>query len=112
MTSPSSSEVIEAPRNHAIAFRPMRPTALPSPMPAMPATSVANTSGPMIILIIRMKMSVRMEKWSAIDFAVAASGAMWWAAVPARTPSSIAMKISVGSRFIVIVSTSSFGSGT
>ncbi len=34
----------------------MRPTALPSPMPAMPATSVANTSGPMIILIIRMKM--------------------------------------------------------
>ncbi|MNS95863.1 hypothetical protein D3C72_1301390 [compost metagenome] len=103
ITRPSSSEVIEAAINHIIAFRPMRPTARPSPMLAMPATSVANTSGPMIILIIRRNTSVRMDRWSAIDFAVAASGAMLCTAVPTSTPSSIAMKIRVGSRFSFIV---------
>jgi hypothetical protein len=81
----------------------MRPTARPSPMLAMPATSVANTSGPMIILIIRRNTSVRMDRWSAIDLAVAVSGAMLCAAVPTSTPSSIAMKIRVGSRFSFIV---------
>ncbi len=64
-------------------------------MLAMPATSVANTSGPMIILIIRRNTSVRMDKWSAIDLAVAASGDRLCAAVPTSTPSSIAMKIRV-----------------
>ena len=62
ITRPISSEHSEAPRNQTSALPPMRPTVLPSPMPARPATRVASTSGAMIILIMRRKMSVRIEK--------------------------------------------------
>ena len=48
--------------NHASAFAPMRPTVFASPVPAMPATTVANTSGAMIILMSRRKMSAITEK--------------------------------------------------
>jgi hypothetical protein len=53
----------------------MRPTALVSPVLAIPATSVENTSGAMIILISRRKISVTIEKYPAISLAVLASGA-------------------------------------
>ena len=59
---PSSSDTSDAVMNHSSAFAPMRPTAPASPMPVMPATTVANTSGAMIILISRRKTSERIEK--------------------------------------------------
>ena len=59
---PSSSDTRDAVMNHSNALPPMRPTALASPMPVMPATTVANTSGAMIILIRRRKTSERIEK--------------------------------------------------
>jgi hypothetical protein len=40
-----------------IAFKPMRPDVFMSPVPAMPTTSVENSSGAMIILIMRRKTS-------------------------------------------------------
>ena len=57
-----SSEQNEATRNQPTALAPMRPTVFESPMLARPATRVAKTSGAMIILIMRRKMSVRMPK--------------------------------------------------
>ena len=39
------------------AFKPIRPIALRSPVPAIPITSVENSSGAMIILIIRRNVS-------------------------------------------------------
>ena len=39
-----------------MARRPIRPTSLKCPAPAMPATSVPKSSGAMIIRIIRMKI--------------------------------------------------------
>ena len=59
---PSSRDTSEAVMNHPSALPPMRPTAFASPMPVMPATTVANTSGAMIILISRRKTSERIEK--------------------------------------------------
>ena len=47
--------------NQPIVFRPMRPSALPSPICAMPTTSVEKTSGAIIILMSRRKMSVTSE---------------------------------------------------
>jgi hypothetical protein len=58
ITMPSSSDTSEALTNHAMAFSPMRPIALVSPMCATPTTRVQNTSGAMIILIRRRKMSL------------------------------------------------------
>ena len=58
---PTTSDTSEAPTNQTIALAPMRPTALVSPMCAMPTTRVENTSGAMIILIRRRKMSVNSE---------------------------------------------------
>ena len=40
-----------------MAFSPMRPIVFRSPVPAMPTTSVENSSGAMIILIMRRKAS-------------------------------------------------------
>ncbi|KKJ07875.1 hypothetical protein XF14_07410 [Burkholderia gladioli] len=60
--SPISSDTKEAHRNHSTVRRPIRPTSRPPSMPASPDTRVANTSGAMIILISRRKMSVRIEK--------------------------------------------------
>ena len=56
-TSPMTSATVVASSNQTIAFRPMRPMAFRSPMPAMPITSVENSSGAMIILIIRRNAS-------------------------------------------------------
>ena len=61
-SSPSSSDRKDALTNHSMARRPMRPTARPSVMLARPDTSVAKTSGAMIILIRRRKMVVTMLK--------------------------------------------------
>jgi hypothetical protein len=58
---PSSSDTSDAEMNHSIALPPMRPTVLGSPIWATPTTSVENTSGAMIILIRRRKMSVISE---------------------------------------------------
>jgi hypothetical protein len=58
---PTSSETSEAPTNQAIALTPMRPIDLVSPICATPTTRVENTSGAMIILIRRRKMSVNSE---------------------------------------------------
>ncbi|MNT16475.1 hypothetical protein D3C72_1515790 [compost metagenome] len=63
---PSSREMAEAAMNQIIARMPMRPTALASLMLARPVTRVANTSGAMIILIMRRKMSVMRLKYEAI----------------------------------------------
>ncbi len=59
---PSDRETIEAVRNQPMAKPATRPTALVSPKLAMPDTMVAKTSGAMIILISRRKMSVPMVK--------------------------------------------------
>ncbi|MCY1456377.1 hypothetical protein D9M71_735950 [compost metagenome] len=59
---PRARENTEALTNHSIERRPMRPTEAELPRLLMPATSVANTSGAMIILIMRRKMSVTRLK--------------------------------------------------
>ena len=48
--------------NQPSALTPTRPSAAVSPICAMPATSVENTSGAMIILIRRRNTVVRIEK--------------------------------------------------
>ncbi len=58
---PSRSDTSEAEMNQPSAFRPTRPTDLVSPMWAMPTTRVENTSGAMIILMSRRKISVSSE---------------------------------------------------
>ncbi len=50
---PSSSETSDAVRNQPMVLAKMRPSRAPLPICAMPPTSVANTSGAMIILIRR-----------------------------------------------------------
>ena len=62
---PSISESRDALTNQAIVLIPMRPIARVSPIWAMPTTSVENTSGAMIILIRRRKMSVTSEMYPA-----------------------------------------------
>ena len=61
MTRPSSRETREALTNQSIALPPIRPTALVSPICATPTTRVVKTSGAMIILINRRKISVKSE---------------------------------------------------
>jgi len=53
-----------------MAFRPIRPIALRSPVPAMPMTSVEKRSGAMIILIIRRNVS-------AIGLMLSAAPTVW-----------------------------------
>ena len=55
------SYVILSITGYIMALAPMRPTALVSPICATPTTSVENTSGAMIILMRRRKMSVNSE---------------------------------------------------
>ncbi len=59
-------------------------------MLARPVTRVENTSGAMIILIMRRKMSVMMLKYEAMSLAAAASLAYSWQPQPTAMPSSIA----------------------
>ncbi|MNE84882.1 hypothetical protein D3C80_1818240 [compost metagenome] len=56
-SKPTSNETKEAVTNHAIARKPMLLTALDCPIDAMPHTNVANTNGPIIILIRRRNTS-------------------------------------------------------
>ena len=56
-TSPMTSATVVASSNQTMAFKPMRPIARRSPVPAMPTTSVEKSSGAMIILIIRRNRS-------------------------------------------------------
>ena len=77
---PSASETSEAQANQPIARRPMRPIVPVLSMLAMPDTRVANTSGAMIILISRRKMSVTIAKFAAIALASAALPAARWQA--------------------------------
>ena len=58
---PSSSDKSDAEMNQPIVFRPIRPMDAVSPMCATPTTSVENTSGAMIILMSRRKISVMSE---------------------------------------------------
>ena len=74
-TMPSVSETSDAVTNQPTAFMPMRPTVRVSPVAAIPDTTVAKTSGAMIILIRRRKISARMEKYPAMLAADAASSA-------------------------------------
>ena len=62
-------------------------------MLASPVTRVENTSGAMIILIMRRKMSVMMLKYDAMSLAAAASLAYSWQPQPTAMPSSIATPI-------------------
>ncbi|MNV58867.1 hypothetical protein D3C71_1512610 [compost metagenome] len=73
---PSSSDTAEAAMNQTMARKPMRPTALASLMLARPDTRVANTSGAMIILIMRRKISVTRLKYEAMCAASVASCAV------------------------------------
>src|SRR6516165_608661 len=57
MIKPSSKDTNEALTNHNIALPPIRPTDLVSPICATPTTKVVKTSGAMIILIRRRKMT-------------------------------------------------------
>ena len=61
-TSPSDSEIRLAKMNQASARPPTRPSAVTSPMWAMPTTKVENTNGAMIILISRRNSAVTIEK--------------------------------------------------
>ncbi len=60
--SPSVSDTSDAPMNQPSVRAPIRPSALVSPICAMPVTSVANTSGAMIILISRRNRSLGMVR--------------------------------------------------
>src|SRR5882672_11303294 len=95
MTSPRSSENRDAEMNHAMVLTPMRPIAAVSPICAMPTTSVENTSGAMIILINRRKMSVNSEMYPAVIFADSGVGSSSWHMKPTPMPASIPMKIQV-----------------
>ena len=64
ITRPSRSETKEALTNQPMVFAKMRPSREPEPMWAMPPTSVANTSGAMIILI-RRRNSIAIRFTSA-----------------------------------------------
>jgi hypothetical protein len=97
-SNPSASETSDAVTNHAIVRPPTRPSAVMSPICAIPTTSVENTSGAMIILISRRKIVVTIEKPAPISFsrAVAAGvpSAIWWLiAHPTINPSTSPIRI-------------------
>lgn len=71
-------------------------------MLASPVTRVEKTSGAMIILIMRRKMSVTMLKYEASSLAAWASFAYSWHPQPTAMPSSIATPIWVVRRLVFI----------
>ncbi len=75
--SPRTSEITEATMNSARVCPPMRPMVAMSPIFAMPATRVVNTSGAMIILIRRRNAKGRRSAPSAKSFARAGSSVTW-----------------------------------
>ena len=62
MTNPRKSDTMEAHKNQPTVKKPIRLKDAVSPTWTMPTTNVENTNGPMIILINRRKISVRIEK--------------------------------------------------
>jgi hypothetical protein len=69
-------------------------------MPAMPETNVEKTSGPMIILIMRRKIAVIIDKWSAMILA-RSDPAMTLHTQPTITPRSMLSKIQRVSLFLI-----------
>ena len=100
---PSSSENSDAVTNQPMVLRPIRPIALVSPMCAMPTTSVENTSGAMIILIRRRKMSVNSEIYPATVLADSGVGRSWLHIQPTAMPASMAKRIHVVSFLFFMV---------
>ena len=95
MTRPRVSDTSDASMNQPSVLTPTRPMAAESPIWAMPPTRVANTSGAMIILIRRRKMSVMMDRPAAA--ALASAGGMWVLITnPVSTPRIIAAAIRAG----------------
>ena len=90
---PSSSEISDAVRNQPIALMPIRPTALESPVPAMPVTMVLKTSGAMIILIRRRNRSVTTLNHDAISLAASGVAAVVLQIWPVMMPSTIAARM-------------------
>ncbi|TMG97743.1 MAG: hypothetical protein E6H71_08015 [Betaproteobacteria bacterium] len=87
--------------NHPIVFRPMRPSDLLSPMCAMPTTSVEKTSGAIIILMSRRKMSVTSEIYPATVLADSGVGNSSWHIQPTPMPATIPMRIHVVSLLFI-----------
>ena len=102
MTRPRLREKSEAIMNQPSVLKPMRPTVLLSPILAMPTVRVVNTSGAMIILMRRRKISVSMVIFAVKLVIMAASGARERTRCPTRMPSSILIRIAAVSLFIFI----------
>ena len=83
ITSPITRAMVVASSNHTIAFRPMRPTAFRSPVPAMPMTRVEKMSGARIILISRRNRSASGR------MATPVSGQTWPITMPMARPMKI-----------------------
>ena len=66
--NPSSNATIAAVVKYKSVFTPIRPTDLKSPTLATPTTNTENTSGAMIILIRRIKISLSIRKLGAKSF--------------------------------------------
>jgi hypothetical protein len=94
-TIPSISDISDAETNQPIVFKPIRPSALLSPMCAMPTTSVENTSGAIIILMRRRKMSVMSEMYPATVFADSGVGSSAWHIQPTKMPATMPTRIHV-----------------
>ncbi|MDQ1230537.1 hypothetical protein QE379_001963 [Sphingomonas sp. SORGH_AS 879] len=73
---PRLSETRLAEMNQASERKPIRPSALVSPICAMPDTRVAKTSGAMIILIRRRNRPVTIAKYLAIVVSCAVAAAL------------------------------------
>src|SRR5215475_1939550 len=91
ITRPSSSETKEALTNQPMVLAKMRPSLAPDPIWAMPPTSVANTSGAMIILI-RRRNSVAIRLMSPAS-STRLSGIQLKISVPITMPSAIAIRM-------------------
>src|ERR1700761_3622388 len=91
ITRPSSSDTSDALTNQPRVLAKMRPSLAPPPIWAMPPTSVANTSGAMIILI-RRRNSIAIRLISAA-ISPRLSGRKLKISVPMMMPSTIAARI-------------------
>ena len=85
-SSPTASAAVVTISKYSNAFAPMRPTFFMSPVPAMPCTTLAKTSGA-IIALIRCRTISRMSTshWSQV---LRASGGSCASAMPSTTPST------------------------
>lgn len=83
-------EMTDASTNQIMAFSATQPTALPSPMRAMPVIKVETTSGAMIKWIPRRKIVVTRLRPDVMSAKVAGSVTSAWQARPATMPSNSA----------------------